>query len=72
MVKNCLPMQEQPETQIQPLGGAYSLKESKATPTIFSPRESPGQRSLADYSPQGLKESDMTEVTAHTHNQYKL
>ena len=27
-----------------------------------------GQRSLADYSPWGLKESDMTEkLSAHTH-----
>ena len=29
---------------------------------VFLPGESYGQRSLADYSPQGLKESDMTEV----------
>ena len=27
------------------------------------PRESPGQRSLLGYSPQGLKELDTTEVT---------
>ena len=30
---------------------------------IFLPGESYGQRSLAGYSPQGLKESDTTEVT---------
>ena len=30
---------------------------------VFSPRESHGQRSLVGYSPQGRKESDMTEVT---------
>ena len=30
---------------------------------VFSPRESHGQRSLVGYSPQGLKESDMAEVT---------
>ena len=30
---------------------------------VFSPRESHGQRSLVGYSPQGLKESDMTEGT---------
>ena len=29
---------------------------------VFLPAESPGQR-LAGYSPQGCKESDMTEVT---------
>ena len=28
---------------------------------MFVPEKSPGQRSLAGYSPQGLKESDMTE-----------
>ena len=30
---------------------------------VFLPRESHGQRSLVDYSPQGHRESDMTEVT---------
>ena len=30
------------------------------------PGESHGQRSLADYSPWGLKESDITAVTYHT------
>ena len=34
---------------------------------IFLPGESHGQRSLEDYGPQGLKESDRTEVTEHTH-----
>ena len=29
------------------------------------PKESHGQRSLVGYSPQGHKESDMTEVTKH-------
>ena len=28
---------------------------------VFSPEKSHGQRSLADYSPNGLKELDMTE-----------
>ena len=28
---------------------------------VFLPGESPGQRSLASYSPSGCKESDMTE-----------
>ena len=32
---------------------------------LLLPGESDGQRSLADYSPQGHKESDMTEVTKH-------
>ena len=30
---------------------------------VFLPGESNGQRSLASYSPWGLKESDMTEAT---------
>ena len=30
---------------------------------VFSPGESHGQRSPVGYSPQGCKESDMTEVT---------
>ena len=34
---------------------------------MFLPGESHGERSLAGYSPSGLTESDMTEVTAHTH-----
>ena len=32
---------------------------------VFSPRESHRQRSLAGYSPQDLKESEMTEATEH-------
>ena len=32
-------------------------------PPVFLPGESYGQRSLESYSPQGLKESDTTEVT---------
>ena len=39
----------------------------QATP-VFLPGESHGQRSLATYSPQGHKESDMTEqLSTHTH-----
>ena len=34
---------------------------------VFLPRESPGQRSLADYSPWSYKDLDMTEATEHTH-----
>ena len=32
---------------------------------VFLPGESHGQRNLAGYSPQGLKESDTTEATEH-------
>ena len=40
------------------------------TPVLL-PGKSRGRRSLVDYSPWGLKESDMTEATegAHTHGQ---
>ena len=34
---------------------------------VFLSGESHGERSLAGHSPWGHKESDMTEVTAHTH-----
>ena len=33
---------------------------------VFLPGEFHGQRSLVGYSPEGCKESDMTEVTEHT------
>ena len=39
-------------------------REWQPTP-LFSPGKSHGQRSLADYSPWGHRESDMTKV--HTH-----
>ena len=32
---------------------------------VYLPRESHGQRRLADYSPWGHKESDTTEATEH-------
>ena len=32
---------------------------------VFLPGESHGRRSLVDYSPQGCKELDTTEVTQH-------
>ena len=39
-----------------------------ATTPVFLPGESHGQRSLAGYSLQSRKESDMNEVTdEHTH-----
>ena len=45
---------------------------------VFLPGESQGQRSLVDYSPQGHKELDMTEVIeqacahAHTHITHRV
>ena len=40
-----------------------------ATPLVFLPGKSHGQRSLVGYSPQGCKESDMTD---HTHTQRSI
>ena len=36
-----------------------------AVAPVFLPGESPGQRSLAGYSPWGRRESDATEATEH-------
>ena len=60
-------MQETEETQVQSLGQEDPLEESMTTHFLFFPGGSPGQRSLAGYSPCGLKESDTTEVTYHMH-----
>ena len=38
---------------------------------VFLPGESHGQRSLAGYSPQGRKESDMTKRLHTSHSLYK-
>jgi len=42
--------------------GRYSRRAWQPTP-VFLPGESHGQRSLVDYCPWGLEESDVTEVT---------
>ena len=58
MVKNLLAMQE---TQVQFLGWEDPwIRELQPTP-VFLPGESHGERSLAGYSPQSLKELDKTE-----------
>ena len=44
-------------------GSGRSPGEGHGNPLVFLPGESYGQRSLAGYSPQGHKESDMTEAT---------
>ena len=43
------------------------LEEAWPPTPVFLSGESHGQRSLAGYSPWGLKESDTTEATEHTH-----
>ena len=42
--------------------------EGNGTYSIFLPGKSYGRRSLAGYSPWGLKESDMTQWLTHTNN----
>ena len=51
------------ENLVQSLGQEDPLEKGMATPLVFLPGESHGQRSLAGYSPQSRKESDTTEVT---------
>ena len=54
-------MQDMQEIQVQFLVREDSLEEGRLPIPVFLPGEFHGQRSLAGYSPQGLKESDMTE-----------
>jgi len=48
-------MREMPETQVNPWSRKWK------PPSVFLPGKFHGQRTLAGYSPQGFKESDMTE-----------
>ena len=61
VVKNSPVMQETQEMQVQSLGWEDPLEKGMATHSSILPGESHGQRSLAAYSPRGLKESDTTE-----------
>ena len=56
-------MQETLEMRVWSLGQEDPLEKGTATHSSFLPGESHGRRSLADYTPQGRKESDMTEAT---------
>ena len=49
------------EIQFQSLCWEDPLEKGMATHSIFLPGEFHEQRSLADYSPWGRKESDMTD-----------
>ena len=64
VVKNLHVMQEM---LVQSLGSERSPGEGMATPPVFLPGESHGQRNLKSYSPEGCKESDMTERLTQTH-----
>ena len=52
--------------QVRFLGGEDPLEEGVATHSSILAGESHGQKSLAGYSPRGLKESDTCEATEHT------
>ena len=54
-------MQETQEMQVQPPGRNDTWRRKWQSTLVFLPGESHGQRSLADYSPWALKESDTTE-----------
>ena len=58
-------IQEMQKTWVQSLGQEDSWRRAWQPTPVFLPGESHGQRSLAGYSPQGPKESNMTEVTEH-------
>ena len=64
LVKNPPAMQE---TLVQLLDWEDPLEEGKATHSSILPWESHGQRSLAGYSPQSLKESDTTGWLSTVH-----
>ena len=50
-----------------PWVGKIPWRRARQPSPVLLPRESHGQRSLVGYSPQGHRESDLTEVTEHTH-----
>ena len=48
-------------------GSEDSLEKREATPPVFLPRESYGQRSLVGYCPWGRKESNINEWLTHAY-----
>ena len=63
-IKNLPAMQE---TQVQYLGWEDALEKGMATPPVFLPGESHGQRSLEGHSPWGRKELDVTFIPFFAH-----
>ena len=59
------------ETQVQSLSQEDPLEKGQPTP-VFLHGKFHGQRSLAGYSPWGLKESDMTECLNHHHHHLSI
>ena len=52
----------QQELKVPSLDWEEPLEKEMATTSVFLPKKSHGQRSLASYSPWGHKESDVTET----------
>ena len=52
-------------TRLPDAGAIPPMRRAWQSISVFLPREPHGQRSLAGYSSQGGKESDMTEVSWH-------
>ena len=62
-------MQEMQE--FDPRVGEIPWRRAWQPTPVFLPGESPGQRSLVEYSPWGRTVSDMTEVSEHIRMQKK-
>ena len=60
LVKNLPAMWE-----FNPWVGKIPWRRAQQPTPVFLPGESHGQKSLAGYSPEGHKKSDMTEMTEH-------
>ena len=61
-VKNLHAMEE---TEVQSLAQEDPLEKEMTTTPVLSPGEFHAQRSLAEYSPWGYKQLDMTERLKH-------
>ena len=75
MVKNPPVVQETQETWAPPPALEDPLRRAWQPTPAFLPGESPGQRSLAGYSPRGRKESDMNEhlhITSQEQQNFKI
>ena len=69
MVKNLPAMQE---TRFNPWVGKMPWRREWLPTPVFLPGEYHGQRRLAGYSPQGRKESDITEQLTLTKKKKKM
>ena len=58
--------------QVRPLGQEDFMQKGMTPTPVFLPGESHGQRSLGDYNPWDLKESDTTEQLKHIHVNVRL